>query len=64
MSKLTREEKALLKEIKAYQRMNKIKAANQEVADRVEQSHWEGKSPAFIVRFDNLIGVSGLQLDE
>ena len=64
MSKLTKEEQALLNELKAYQKLTKPKRIERDIQNRLEQVYWDSRSRVFNMCFDNGIGVSDLQLDE
>ena len=64
MSKLTKEEQALLNELRAYKRLSKPKLIERDVQNRLEQVYWDSRDRVFNMCFDNGIGVSDLQLDE
>lgn len=63
MTQLTREEEALLNEIRAYGRMNKVKRVKVDVLNLRETEYFGSFSRVQSAEFDAK-GVSGLQLDE
>ena len=63
MTQLTKEEKALLNEIRAYGRMSKSKRIEEDILNLKETQFFGSFSRVESAVFD-IQGVSGLQLDE
>ena len=63
MTQLTKEEKALLNEIRAYGRMSKVKRIEEDILNLKETQFFDSFSRVQSAEFDSK-GVSGLQLDE
>lgn len=63
MAQLTKQEKALLNEIRAYSRMSKTKRIQEDILNLKETQFFGSFSRVESAVFD-IEGVSGLQLDE